>query len=350
MTGEFVLLTGATGMIGFRTLVFLLDAGYKVRAAVRNQAGFDRISQLVPVAPYASQLSSIIVPDITVPGAYDEAVKDVEYIVHVASPLASNAPPGIDYDSYMIQPAIHGTVGILESAIKTTSVKRIVITGSVMSITTPAILSSGEYINGKSLLNNKAPQESRVPTSHGPFTNVMDAYAASKSAAFNETKKFIAEKNPPFDVIHVLPLFVLGRDDTVTTAEQIVKGTNKILMAPLLGTPRAPIPGAPVHLDDVARLHVLSLDPKVEGNQDFLAGSHSLEPFEWSDSVNIIKKHFPQAVADGVFKFEAAEQLVTFKTQVDSTKAEKMFGFKFKRFEEQVVSVVGHYLELLGKN
>ncbi|KAL6886246.1 hypothetical protein HDV57DRAFT_382557 [Trichoderma longibrachiatum] len=340
MAGEFVLLTGATGMIGFRTLVFLLEAGYKVRAAVRNQAGFDRISQLKPIAPYASQLSSIIVPDITVPGAYDEAVKDVEYIVHVASPLASNAPPGIDYDSYMIQPAIHGTVGILESAIKATSVRRIVITGSIMSITTAEILGSGQYIN----------EESRVPTTHGPFTNVIDAYGASKSAAFNETKKFVAEKNPHFDVIHILPLYVIGRDDTVTTAEQIVKGTNRILMGPLLGTLRPPIPGAPVHLDDVARLHVLTLDPKVKGNQDFLAGSHSLEPFDWRDSINIIKKHFPQAVADGIFKFDVVEQLVTLKTQVDSTKAEKLFGFKFKRFEEQVVSVVGHYLELLGKN
>ncbi|KAL6872836.1 hypothetical protein J3F83DRAFT_713311 [Trichoderma novae-zelandiae] len=351
MTGEFILLTGATGMIGFRTLVFLLEAGYQVRAAVRNQAGFDRISQLKPVAPYAAQLSSIVVPDITVPGAYDEAVKGVGYIVHVASPLASNAPPGIDYDSYMIQPAIHGTVGILESAIKTTSVKRIVITGSIMSITTPAALGSGEYINGKSSVQiQHFTKESRSPTIHGPFTNVVDAYAASKSAAFNETKRFVAEKTPQFDIIHVLPLYVIGRDDTVTTAEQIVKGTNKILMNPLLGTPRPPIPGAPVHLDDVARLHVLSLDPKVEGNQDFLAGSHSLEPFDWRDSINIIKKHFPQAVADGVFKFEGVEQLVTLKTQVDSTKAEKVFGFKFKRFEEQVVSVVGHYLELLGKN
>ena len=159
-------------MIGFRTLVFLLEAGYKVRAAVRNQAGFDRISQLKPVAPYAAQLSSIIVPDITVPGAYDEAVKDVEYIVHVASPLASNAPPGIDYDSYMIQPAIHGTVGILESAIKATSVKRIVITGSIMSVTTPAILGSGEYINGKSLLKIRHLVHIQRISSQDYFANI----------------------------------------------------------------------------------------------------------------------------------------------------------------------------------
>ncbi|KAM0463224.1 hypothetical protein ACHAPV_003352 [Trichoderma viride] len=341
MAGELVLLTGGTGMIGFRVLTLLLEAGYKVRAAVRNQAGFDKISKLKPVAPYASELTSVVVPDITVAGAYDEAVKGVEYIVHVASPLASNAPPGVDYESYLIQPAIQGTVGILESAAKTTGIKRVVITGSILSIVTPQTLGSGQYIN----------EETRTPTVHGPFTNLFDAYGASKSAAFNKAKEFIAERNPPFDLIHIFPLFVLGRDETVTTAEQIVKGTNNMLMGPLLGTPRpTPIAGAPVHVDDVAKLHVLSLDPKVEGNQDFLAGSHHLEHFDWRKSTDIIKKHFPEAAAEGIFSFETVEKLVTLKTQVDGTKAEKTFGFKAKGFEEQVVSVVGHYLELLGKN
>ncbi|KAL7924476.1 hypothetical protein ACQKWADRAFT_286806 [Trichoderma austrokoningii] len=341
MAGELVLLTGGTGMIGFRVLTLLLEAGYKVRAAVRNQAGFDKISRLKPVAPYASELTSVIVPDITVAGAYDEAVKGVEYIVHVASPLASNTPAGVDYESYLIQPAIRGTVGILESAAKTTGIKRIVITGSILSIVTPQVLGSGQYIN----------EEARTPTVDGPVTNLFDAYGASKSAAFNKAKEFMAERNPPFDLIHIFPIFVLGRDETVTTAEQIVKGTNNILMGPLLGTPRpTPLAGAPVHLDDVAKLHVLSLDPKIEGNQDFLAGSHHLEQFDWRKSIDIIKKHFPQAAADGVFNFETVEKLVTLKTQVDGTKAERVFGFKAKGFEEDVVSVVGHYLELLGKN
>ncbi|KAK1241192.1 hypothetical protein MKX08_001166 [Trichoderma sp. CBMAI-0020] len=341
MAGELVLLTGGTGMIGFRVLTLLLETGYKVRAAVRNQAGFDRISKLKPVAPYASELTSVIVPDITVAGAYDEAVQGVEYIVHVASPLASNTPPGADYESYLIQPAIQGTVGILESAAKTTGIKRVVITGSILSVVTPQGLRSGQYIN----------EETRTPTVHGPFANLFDAYGASKSAAFNKAKEFIDERKPPFDLIHIFPLFVLGRDETVTTAEQIVRGTNNMLMGPLLGTPRpTPIAGAPVHVDDVARLHVLSLDPKVEGNQDFLVGSHHLEQFDWRKSANIIKKHFPQAAAEGIFSFETVEKLETLKTQVDGTKAEKVFGFKAKRFEEQVVSVVGHYLELLGKN
>ncbi|KAL7903643.1 hypothetical protein GGI35DRAFT_487264 [Trichoderma velutinum] len=75
MAGDLVLLTGATGFIGFRTLVLLLKAGYKVRTAVRNVAGFEKIKALKSAAPYASQIQHIIVPDITVPGAYDDAVK-----------------------------------------------------------------------------------------------------------------------------------------------------------------------------------------------------------------------------------------------------------------------------------
>lgn len=198
---------------------------------------------------------------------------------------------------------------------------------------------------------NIRTEETRTPTVHGPFANLFDAYGASKSAAFNKAKEFMTERNPSFDLIHIFPLFVLGRDETVTTAEQIVKGTNNMLMGPLLGTPRpTPIVGPPVHVDDVAKLHVLSLDPKVEGNQDFLAGSHHLEAFDWSKAADIIKKHFPQAAAEGLFSFETVEKLATLKTQVDGTKAEKVFGFKAKDFEEVVVSVVGHYVELLGKN
>lgn len=123
-----------------------------------------------------------------------------------------------------------------------------------------------------------------------------------------------------------------------------------MLMGPLFGSTRPPIPGGSVHLDDVARLHVLALDPKVEDGQDFLAASQPLESFEWSDAARIIKKHFPKAAADGIFQLDHVEKVVTLQTKVDSTKAEKLFGFKFKNFEEQVQSVVGHYLELKGNN
>jgi nucleoside-diphosphate-sugar epimerase len=136
-------------MIGFKTLVDLLQAGYNVRAAVRNQAGFERVARLKPVATYTAQLRSIIVPDMTIPGAYDEAVKGVKYVIHVASPLVTNTPKGVDYESYMIQPAIRGTIGILESANKIPGIEKVVITASVVSITTLAAASKVEIVDGE---------------------------------------------------------------------------------------------------------------------------------------------------------------------------------------------------------
>ncbi|KAG5987490.1 hypothetical protein E4U54_004968, partial [Claviceps lovelessii] len=146
MAGHLVLITGATGLIGFKTLTLLLQAGYTVRAAVRTQAGFDQIASSRLVQPYTAQLSSFIVPDITVPGAYDEAVRGVKYIVHVASPIPK-AKEGSDYDSCFIRPAVQGTIGILESALKAGGVAKVVITASLSSIASSERSASPEIIN-----------------------------------------------------------------------------------------------------------------------------------------------------------------------------------------------------------
>jgi len=121
-------------MVGFRVLVQLFEAGYRVRAAVRTVAGFKKIEALKPIAAYTAQLTYVIVPDITVPGAYDDAVKGVKYVIHIASPLDVNLPDDVDYENDLFQPAIRGTVGMLESANKVTDIERIVMTGSVLSI------------------------------------------------------------------------------------------------------------------------------------------------------------------------------------------------------------------------
>lgn len=67
-------------MIGFRTLILLLEqGGFNVRVAVRSQSSYNKLLSYKPLAPYKSQLESAFVSDITVPGAYDEAVKGVTH-------------------------------------------------------------------------------------------------------------------------------------------------------------------------------------------------------------------------------------------------------------------------------
>ncbi|KAJ9616635.1 hypothetical protein H2200_000354 [Cladophialophora chaetospira] len=341
MAGDIVLLTGATGFIGFRTLVLLLEAGYAVRTAVRTAADFDRIKSIKSVAAYTSKLEFVVVADITLPGAYDEAVKGVDYVVHMASPFASSEVQNADdHETAYIQPAVNGTIGMLDSASKVPSIERVVITGSILSI------KSFGAADGSTIID----EGHRSAKIKGPYANWAAAYAASKVRAFDATKQWCKEHNPSFNVINILPVFVLGRDETLTDASALLKGSNNVLLSPLLGNPAAGVyPGIPVHVDDVAELHVRSLDRSVPGNQDYIACSHSLQGVEWAQSFDIVKKHFPKECEAGIFKLNTTERPQTTKLLVDASKAENTFGITFKSFEEQVLSIVGQYVELLGR-
>ncbi|KAK1242899.1 hypothetical protein MKX08_005711 [Trichoderma sp. CBMAI-0020] len=340
MANDLVLLTGATGFIGLRTLVLLLEAGYKVRVAVRNDTGPKKIKAFKSTAPYESQIEYITVPDITASGAYDDAVKGVKYVVHVASPFATPDLLESEFESSYIQPAIKGSIGMLDSAAKVEGIQRVVITGSYLSIAGFAVAGTNAIVD----------ETHRSAVTVGPYPNWITAYAASKALAFEATKEWMAKHKPAFDLITIEPVFVLGRDDSATKVEELFRGSNGMLLGPLVGHPQQrPTACNPVHVDDVALMHVRALDPAIPGNEDYLSNSHSLENMEWEQSFDIIKKHFPKECAEGIFKVDTTERPKTLKVRVDSTKAEKTFGITFKSFEEQIVSAAGQYLELIGR-
>jgi hypothetical protein len=91
MKADTTLITGATGHLGFKVLVLALEAGYNARVAVRSQSGIENILKTPSIKRLnsGSNIEFIIVPDILVPGAYDEAVKNVDFIIHCASPITS---------------------------------------------------------------------------------------------------------------------------------------------------------------------------------------------------------------------------------------------------------------------
>ena len=75
-SNQTILITGGSGFIGTHVVKTFLEAGYKVRAAVRSSTSAAAVREAL--APYAEQLSFSIVPDIVRNGAYDEAVKGVD--------------------------------------------------------------------------------------------------------------------------------------------------------------------------------------------------------------------------------------------------------------------------------
>lgn len=332
MAGELVLLTGGSGHVGFRTLVEALTKGYQVRAAVRSEAKATDIKKTKSVQPFRSQLSFIIVPDIEEDGAFDEAVKDVDYIVHLASPLGR---PSDDDEATIIRPAIRGTLSILYSALKQASIKRVVITSSVVAVS-------------PSDPTKPFTADNVEPDPHGPYDNPFASYSASKKLAYNKTRDFLAKEKPSFTIVNIMPTFVIGKNELATTPEAVNSGSNQFALMPILGINNPTgIPGLVCHVDDVAYVHIASLDPKIEGSPNFGVDYRGEKPFEWNDALEVVKKHFPKEVEKGVFPLGGSQAPIPIP--YDASKTERVFGIKFKNFEEQVVSVAGHYAEVSAK-
>lgn len=337
---DLVLITGATGHVGSWTLVQLLREGYRVRAAVRSHAKAAAVlarPQIQALNP-GYRLSFIIVPDITVPGAYDNAVEGATHIIHIASPLASggNGVPLSQHDAHFIQPAVRGTISLLEAANLGGTVRRVVITSSFIALVPM------DELTGRRKRDPSKPvsPNDRIPFAPGPYESEFAAYAASKVAALHHVEAWMERERPPFDVVHLHPGFVLGRNDTATTAGQAMQGTNSVVLALLLGKRFGPYAGATVHASDVARAHVSALDPTVLGNQSYILSQSA----RWNDAIAIAKREFPEAIKTKLLV--TGGSVKTTPLPIDASLTEETFGFKFASYEDQVINVVEHFLEL----
>jgi nucleoside-diphosphate-sugar epimerase len=191
------------------------------------------------------------------------------------------------------------------------------------------------------------PDKSPIPTPHGPYEHgQFEAYSASKALALRATYDFIATQKPTFDIINTLPAFFIGKNELITSLDKVATGTNGMVLGPILGNKASdPLAGTTVFVNDVAKVQVLALNPKIEGNQNFMLSSEGVNGVKWDDAIEIVRRNFPEEVKKGVFKLDGTQP--TTELKIDSARTEEVFGFKLASFEEQVKSIVGHYLELI---
>lgn len=345
MTSKTVLITGATGHVGFRTLIDLLIAGYSPRIAVRSETK----KQLILNNPRFKELNApsnsyefIVLPDITAKGAYTQAIKGVDYAIHIASPIESGGRLSKDgFDEHLIQPAVRATLNMLEAAKTEAKVKRVVITSSVYATIPYENLS----LHGMAA-DELYTADNRLAFNEGPYENESQAYAASKVKALNDSEQWMRDNNPSFDLVNIHPPFVIGRDELVVNAEDAMRGTNGVILRPALGKANpSPLPGCSAHNKDIARLHVEALQSRIPAGS-YQAGTNGTDGIRWEEITLIVRRSFPEAVQKGILPSSGESK--TLACHLDVSKTEETFGWKFQGFEAQVESVVNHYLELRG--
>lgn len=91
-----------------------------------------KIKAVETIQPYLSQLELVLIPDITVPGAFDAVADGLWAMIHVASPTFSGF--GEVNVSEFCSTSWRVTQSVLHFAANTPSVKRVVITSSISAI------------------------------------------------------------------------------------------------------------------------------------------------------------------------------------------------------------------------
>ncbi len=348
---EVVFVTGANGFVGLATLIRLLKDGHVVRGAVRTEAKAEAVLAHPEIRALnrGGQLSFRIVPDITVADAYDDAVAGATQAIHIASPLASGKETGDiptdQHEAQFVRPAVDGTINLLRAADKSGTVRRVVITSSFVA------LAPVEEIKGARTRREPIAAGSRDPdpvaVAKGPFNSEFEAYAASKVAALHATEDWMRYNSPPFEVVHLYPGFILGRDRGATSRGDMLSGTNKGVLALLLGRQfgeRNPFAGAVAHVDDVARAHVMAaMDERVYGEEGYIIS----KPIKWNDAIAAAKKAVPEAFERRVFLESGS--LDTTELEMDTLLTERVFEFELRDFQDIVGEVAAQYMELKGR-
>lgn len=78
-----VLVTGATGFVGAQVVDLLLERGIKVTGTARSQSKANQVK--TRREKYGDLFSMAITGDLAAPDVFDEVVKDVDVVIHVAS-------------------------------------------------------------------------------------------------------------------------------------------------------------------------------------------------------------------------------------------------------------------------
>lgn len=200
--GSLVLVTGATGYVASQVVKEFLVRGYKVRGTVRDLDQASWVKDINKAAANRGDLELVEVRDLAAPNAFDNAVKGVAAIAHLATISTLDPDP-----NKVIPQTVAGVTNILEAATKESSVKEFVFTSSIMAVTYP-VPGNNTHVE-RDTWNEAAEQSAWAPPPYEP-ERAMPTYAASKVAAERELWKFAKERHVPFNVNVVSPSGILG--------------------------------------------------------------------------------------------------------------------------------------------
>ncbi|KAJ5986027.1 methylglyoxal reductase (NADPH-dependent) gre2 [Penicillium canescens] len=242
------------------------------QSVVTTVRSHEKAEQIRERHPYASttQLGVIIVPDFTSAGAFDECFNPdapFDVVMHTASPFRYSIT---DIQRELLDPAIIGTIALLEAVRKNApSTKKVIVTSSFASII--------NSYKGNSWVDHIYSEEDWNPIIlSDAHLNPLNGYRASKTFAERACWEFVEKENPPFSLVTLCPTLMFGpvihplrNLDKLNTSNQRIRNF-------MVGEYKVEIPDTGtsfflwVDVRDAALAHIRAMEVLGTVNQRFL--------------------------------------------------------------------------------
>lgn len=333
-----VLVTGGSGFVGAHCILQLLQKEYSVKTTIRSLAKKEEVISMLKKGGIANfEKLSFIIADLTTDENWDEAAKDCEYVLHVASPIFLRLPK---HEDEMIKPAVEGTLRVLKAA-RNAGVKRVVMTSNFGAVgyshkDTSTLITEESWTN---------PEEKGLST-----------YNKSKVLAEKAAWDFMNEEAGSLELSVINPMGIFGPSLSPVLSsgfellKKVIDGSMKAIPNISLGI---------VDVRDVADLHIRAMtNPAAKGERFLALAGGTMTLLEIS---KLLKAKMPEVaknasvkkLPDWLVRFaslfndqaKAIAPLIGVYRNASNEKAKNLLGWKPRNNEEAILATVESLLE-----